>query len=115
MNRFWIALLAGGLIIGFSNVALAGDDHPSLEQVVVEMAETPKQHAALADHYEAKAEKARDEMRRHERMGRSYRVGKATSKAKMRGHCKKLSETYASLADDYEALAKLHEKEAKGH
>jgi hypothetical protein len=112
MTRIAVGLLFGALALS-PGLALAEEGTHSLEQVVVEMANTPEEHAALARHYHAKAEEARAEMRRHERMGRSYGGGKITQKQRMKRHCQNISEKYSGMAEDYEALAKLHEEEAK--
>jgi hypothetical protein len=52
-------------------------------------------------------------MRRHERTGASYMSGKSTQKRRMKRHCQNVSEKYSAMAEDYEALAKLHGEEAK--
>jgi len=85
----------------------------SLEELVVEMAESPQQHAALADYYRSKTEAARAEGQRHERMGKSYRRGKITTRDAMARHCQKIADQQHSFAEEYDALAKLHEKEAR--
>lgn len=104
---FVLALVASG------GIASAGEDGHSLEQLVVEMAETPAQHMALATHYRAKAEEARQERERHEQMGATYGGGKHVQRAHMKRHCQNISDRYAELAEEYDALAKLHEAEAK--
>lgn len=113
MTRIAMGLLFVGALALSPGVSLAEEGTPSLEQVVVEMANTPEEHAALARYYHAKAEEARAEMRSHEGMGRSYSAGKVTQKQRMKRHCQNISEKYSAMADDYEALAKLHEEEAK--
>jgi hypothetical protein len=77
------------------------------------MADTPEEHAALARYYQAKAEEARAEMRRHERMGRVYVGGKSPQRRLMQTHCRNISKRYSDVAEEYEALAKLHEQETK--
>jgi hypothetical protein len=111
ISRISIALLVGALALP-AGWAAANDTH-SLEQLVVEMAQTPEQHAALAKHYRAKAEEARTEARSHEAMGRGYGGGKIAERQQMQGHCKKLSESFTAVANEYDALAKLHEAQAK--
>ncbi len=84
----------------------------SLEQLVVEMADAPAEHAAVAKHFRAKAADLRGEASKHESMGRVYGGGKLGTRIKMRGHCDKLAELYAAQAAEYEELAKLHEAAA---
>jgi len=110
MSRIATALLAGLLFL--PTLAKADESH-SLEQLVIEMAKTPADHAALAKHYRAKAADARAEAATHEAMGKSYASGKLTEKAKMQEHCAKLSEQYNALAAQYEEMAKLEDAAAK--
>lgn len=111
MTRIAMALLIGAVALA-PGLAMA-EEGTSLEQAAVEMADTPEEHAALARHYRAKAEEARAEMRRHDRMGRVYTGGKSQHRNLMRTHCRNISERYSNVAEEYEALAKLHEGEAK--
>ena len=111
MTRTAVALLFGALVLS-PGLALAEDAGHSLEEVVVEMADTPAEHAALARHYRAKADEARAEVRRHEGMGRAYGAGKLTQRQQMKRHCQKLSENFTAAAADYEALAKFHDEAA---
>lgn len=114
--RIAMALLVGTLAFS-PGLALAEEDSHSIEALAVEMAETPGQHAALAQHFRAKAEDARAEIRRHQEMGRSYgrRGGKTTvtQRQRMKRHCDNIAEKHAAMAADYEALAELHEEESK--
>lgn len=112
-TRFAVALLSGALALSPAFGA-AAEASGSLEQLVVEMAHTSGQHTALAQHFRAKAAEARAEAARHDGMGRTYHAGKLTQRQQMRSHCDKLSATFTAVAEDYEALAKLHEEAAKG-
>ena len=84
-----------------------------VEHLVIEMASTPAQHAALARHYLSEAEGARRETRRHEQMARAYDQGKTAVGMPARGHCRRLAEQFTEIAQEYEELAKLHEAESK--
>lgn len=112
MNRIATALLIGALSLA-PGIVFADEEGHSLEQVVVEMAHTPQQHAALAEHYRAKANEARSEMRRHEKMAGAYGRGNAAGRRSMKSHCEKISKQQAALAQEYDALAKLHKDEGK--
>jgi len=111
MTRTATALLAGALFLQ-PGLAVADESH-SLEQLVIEMAKTPADHAALAKHYRAKAADARAAAAEHESMGKSYAAGKLSERVQMQSHCKKLSEQYNALATQYDDLAKLEEATAK--
>ncbi len=110
-SRIATAFFLGALALA-PGFAWAKDASTSLEQLVVEMAQTPAQHAALAEHYRAKASEARAAAARHQSMGRSYGSGKLGTRGASI-HCKKLSEQNTAMAADFEELAKLHDAEAR--
>ncbi len=111
-SKLGLAFLLGALVLS-PGLALAGDDGHSLEQMVVEMAHTPADHAALAAHYRAKAAEARDEATRHEKMARTYGMQKMGAANQMGSHCKKIAANSTETAAEYDALAQLHEAESK--
>jgi hypothetical protein len=93
--------------------AVAAEDR-DLEEVMVETASTPAQHEALAAHFEKRAEAARREAARHRAMGKHYAGGRmARSPQPPSTHCTNLADMYEAQAKEYEALAALHEAEAK--
>lgn len=92
--------------------ALAAEEH-GLEQVLIEMASTPAQHQALADHFRAQAKASRREAERHRAMAKSYSVGKLAIAQGQRKHCENLAESYDAQAANYDELAAAHEAEAK--
>ena len=107
-----VALLLGALALapGFAGAQQEGG---GLEELVVEMAHTKAEHQALAKYYTAKAADARELAARHEAMARAYLGGKGMNKQAMGGHCKRIAEQQQAMAKEYDALAKLHEDEAK--
>jgi hypothetical protein len=107
-----IALLLGALAFA-PGLAVAEEGGHSLEQLVIESADSPADHAALATHYRAKAAAARAEANRHESLGRVYTGGKMMQRAQMQSHCKKIAADHNAIAAEYDKLAKLHEAEAK--
>lgn len=111
-SKFTVAVLLGALALAPS-LTLADEGAHSLEQLVVESADSPADHAALATHFRAKAASARAEANRHESMGRAYTGGKMMERTQMQSHCKKIAANYGALAAEYDELAKLHEAEAK--
>lgn len=112
MNRIAGALLIGALALS-PGFASAEESSASVEQLLVDMADTPADHAALAKYYRARAADARAAASTHQSMGKSYSGGKVAQRQQMEGHCKKLSEENTAMAAEYEALAKLHDEEAK--
>jgi hypothetical protein len=112
MKRIVTALLLGATLLQPGSGALAAESH-TLEQLVVEMAKTPADHAALAEHFKSKAADARAEAASHESMAKAYSAGKMVERAKMQEHCNKLAQEYEALAASYDEMAKLEEAEAK--
>ena len=110
MSRISAALLCGAIALTPA-LGLANAD-ASLEELVVEMAETPQQHAALVRYYQAKAEEARAEASRHDQMGDAYQGAKLAQRKRMSEKCQTISERYTSMAKEYDELAKLHDKKA---
>ncbi len=88
-------------------------DGGMLEQVLVESATTPAQHAALARYYKDKGAAAAKEAERHTAMGKAYGGAKVSEVARMREHCEKLASLYGEQAKQFELLAKEHEAMAK--
>jgi hypothetical protein len=110
MKNGLVAALMSAMLVA-PGVILAQDE-TTLEHLVIEMASTPAEHQAVARHYTAKAEEARQEMRRHERMAQAYTGSKTSNPQRMRNHCLELVKKYQEVAAEYDELAKLHEEEA---
>lgn len=104
-----IVLVAASVLLASPGVIVA-QDH-SVEELVIEMASTPQEHQAVAQHYTSKAAEARADARRHEGMARTYASGGRNRP--QRAHCLALAEKYNEIAAEYDQLAKLHEEEAK--
>jgi hypothetical protein len=107
-----IGLLLGALALapGFAG---AQEDSGSLEQLVAGAADTKAEHQALAKYYTEQAAGARALAKRHQSMHRAYLGSKSGNKQAFENHCDKLSENQEAIAKEYDALAKLHEEEAK--
>lgn len=115
-HRTATALVLGTALATFPSLlpgSVRADEPVSVEELVVDMANTPADHAAVAKYFRAKAAEARSEANRHKSMGRVYTGGKFHHRSQMESHCKKLTAQSNAMADEYEALAKLHEEEAK--
>jgi hypothetical protein len=106
--------LAAALLLGAPLVAGAQEMH-SLEQVLAASADTPAEHQALADHYQAKAAEARKEAETHRSMAMHYGgTLKPAVADQQKAHCKTLAASYDEQAKAYDALAKAHADTAKG-
>jgi hypothetical protein len=108
-HRIVVALLLGALALG---PAWVGAQEQGSE-AAVETAQTKADHQALAKEYTEKAAEARKMAARHQAMGRSYMGGRSTNKEAFSSHCKLISAKNEELAKEYDALAKMHEEEAK--
>ena len=84
------------------------------EHLIIEMANTPDEHRAVARHYMIKADEARQQARRHESMGRLYAGQRSAQPQRGRQHCEALAKNYEAIATEFEELAKLHEEQANG-
>jgi hypothetical protein len=93
--------------------AAVDEDSPSLEQLAIEMAQTPAEHRVIAEHFRSKAEQARAEARRHRLMSRIGGAPKMAGRPIRQSHCSKLAKQQMAIAEEYEALAKLHEEDAQ--
>lgn len=111
-SKIGLVILLGALV-ATPGLTFAADQGHSLEQLVIETADSPADHASLAKHYRAKASEARAEAAQHESMARSYAMQKHGAMDKMGSHCKKIAANSTSSAAEYDALADLHEAESK--
>lgn len=112
MRTFFLLSLAAALVSGVApTVALA--DNVGLEEIVVQMADTPEDHEALASYYRSKAGSLRDEAAMHRAMGKRYMSGNIANRSAMQKHCENIAEQNEKAAREYEALAKQHAAQAK--
>ena len=78
-------------------------------------AKTAEDHKAIAEYYRAEAGKAKVKMSEHEKMAEAYRkagfgtVSKIPNSPGTIEHCNRLVQTYKSLAEMLEMMAKDHE------
>ncbi len=109
-------IIAGLLTVhglaGLPSASRADEATDDVVQLLVESADTPQEHAALAKFYRSKAKEQRKEAERHRGMAKHY-TGKLTTVAAMKEHCEKTAALSDQLAAEYEALAKSHEDLAK--
>ena len=113
-TRFVAALFLGALLFS-PGLAAAEQEGPSLEQFVIEAAQTQAEHEALAKYYEEEAAAARSLAKRHERMATSYLRGRGSKKGyqpNYSAHCKGIAAKQEEIAKQFEELAKMHRDEA---
>lgn len=103
------------MVVGLALLPAVGMAEPStpLEELVSKMADTPAEHQAVADYFRGKAQEARAQAESHARMAQGYVGGKMRDKTEMKKHCDNIIKAQDAIAAEYDALAKLHEAEAK--
>lgn len=107
-----VALLAIGAL-GYLPVGSA-EEGQNIEQMIAE-AKTPADHEAIAAFYAKEAEAARQQQEKHQKMRDLYAATPAlkTKSTTALDHCDGLVKKYKGIAEDYQALAKLHKGMAK--
>jgi len=78
-------------------------------------AKTSADHEKLAAHYEQEAKAARAKAEEHKMMADAYRKagGPLIEKLHFDQHCDTLSKSFATMAEEFEALAKAEHEAAK--
>jgi len=100
--------LAGSMIVGPLLPGVSMADHSAKLKEMLEKGD----HTALADYYKKQAEEARHKAEGQKAMASEYL--KKYPKGQYSKHCEKMADKYLAEAKDYDALAELHSKEAKG-
>jgi len=116
LKASWIILL--GAVLAMSLPVYAQPEEEPIIKLLHEMAEKPEHHLAIAAYYRTLASEAREEVEKHEAMKNTYRHGHERIKRPGAGqamsrHCERLIQLHQSAAEEYEALAVLHEAEAE--
>ena len=86
-------------------------------QLINEMADKPENHQSISTYYKTKAAEARAEAEMHKTMKSTYKHDHAQFKGmpaaqSTDAHCDRLMELSLAEAEEYEALAALHDAEA---
>ena len=109
-----VVIATGLAVVPLLALAQQGEEEaPTLEELVSTMAHTPEAHQALANFFRDKARKARAEEHVHRRMSSSPGNGKPPEIQRIREHCDRIVKAQASLAKEYEGLARVHDEMAK--
>jgi hypothetical protein len=110
-----IAMVAAGCLLALAPGAAWAQAQASasdnLLQVLVDSANTPAQHQALARYFRARAAEAKALAETHQAMSRSY-SGKPGEIRNMNKHCDQIAKLNQDLAAQYESLAKAEEAAA---
>ena len=112
MGRMIATFAAGCLLaMAFGAESAQADGDTNLLQVMVDSANTPAQHQALARYFRAEAAEAKELAQTHQAMSRSY-SGKPGETRNMNKHCDQIAKLNQDLAAQYESLAKAEEAAA---
>jgi len=114
MRRTIAVTAMGGLLAlapVWSSAQASASAEQSLEDLLIENADTPEEHQALARYFRTKAEDARSLAEKHRAMGRSYRQ-RPRPLPTMKQHCDRIAELSEELAAQYDALAEAEEEAA---
>ena len=115
MRRTIAMLTAGGILALAPAAAWAQTPNPRvqhLEHMVVENADTPAEHQALARYYRMRADDARSLAEEHRAMAKRYQ-GHPGETRHMKKHCNRIAELNEELATEYESLAEGEDAAAK--
>jgi 2-polyprenyl-6-methoxyphenol hydroxylase-like FAD-dependent oxidoreductase len=104
-----VCLLAWAPAAAWAQASTSGSQ--DLLQVLVDSANTPAQHQALARYFRARAAEAKALAETHQAMSRSY-SGKPGEIRSMNKHCDQIAKLNQELAAQYESLAKAEEAAA---
>jgi hypothetical protein len=109
--RMVIAVLSV-ITLGHVSLGSAADEN-SIEQMITE-AKTPADHEAIAAHYEKEAQAAHQQHAKHQKMRDLYGATPAlkTKSGTLFTHCDNAAKKYEEIAQEYEALAKMHREMA---
>lgn len=111
-----IATVTAGFLMMLGAGAVSAAETPSstqhLEHLMLENADTPAEHQALARYYRMKAAEATSMADEHRAMSKGY-DGKPGEVRRMAKHCSRIAELNDELAAQYEDLAKGEDAAAK--
>lgn len=115
MRRTIALMAAGGLLTlapagAWAQTPATTTQH--LENLMVDNADTPEEHQALARYYRMKAADAKSLAQEHREMAKRYR-GKPGQRMQMNKHCDRIADLNEEIAAQYEELAKGEDAAAK--
>jgi hypothetical protein len=115
--RRTIAMMSAGAILALAPAGAWAqtpvNTSQHLEHLMIENADTPAEHQALARYYRMKAADAKALAAEHRSMAKSYTGGNVASLRAMKKHCDRIAELNDELAAQYEDLAKAEDAAAK--
>ena len=111
-----MAVLAAAMLVALvpagSQAQTPSATSQHLEHLMVDNADTPAEHQALARYYRMKAGDAKSLAEEHRAMAKGYN-GKPGQVRSMKKHCDRIAELNQELAAQYESLAAGEDAAAK--
>jgi hypothetical protein len=101
-----IAIMSAGALLVLSAAGAWAEAPATLTTEMIENANTPAEHQAVARYYREKAAEAKDVAAKHTAMGKSTFAGKPNFRDMMKKHCERITKLNEELAAQYEELAK---------
>lgn len=111
-SRTALVLLAGAMLLTAAPRAHAAGEEGDLVELLVESADAPQEHQALAKYFRGLAEERRAQAAQHRSMAKHYGGEKATLRQQGKEHCDRLVSLNEQEAVQYEALAEMHDAQA---
>jgi hypothetical protein len=111
LTRRQLLVISAAVPLIASRASAHDEEHDDSEAKMIENAKTPADHAALAAHYRQRANKARADQTHHQLMSQAYSGKQGTAAGRV--HCRRLAKKNGEMAEEYDALAKLHDEAAK--
>ena len=101
-----------GVALGYLPCSTA-EEGTNIEQRITQ-AQTPADHEALAAYYDKEAQAAHQKQAEYLQFSKSYStLPTLQTKTGAVAHCNTIAKGYEELAEEYEALAKIHRDMAK--
>ncbi len=116
LNVTRIILLSA--VLAIASPAYAQSEEAPIVKLHNEMMQKPEHHLAIAVYFRTLADEARANVETHKAMGKTYQHNHSKFKSGVAAgesytkHCDRLIQLFQSTAEEYEALAKLHDAEA---
>lgn len=115
--RRTIAMMSAGCLLSLAPAGAwaqtPANTSQHLEHLMIQNADTPAEHQALANYYRMKAADAKALAAEHRAMAKSYTGGNVASLRTMKKHCDRIAQLNDELATQYEDLAKGEDAAAK--
>lgn len=111
-----VVVAAALVVLALGDVSprpVTADEHMAHMEQMITGAKTPADHEALAASYDKEAQEARRKQAEHLKMKEWYEKHPAMNKTGFSFHCQQIASQFQKMAEEYEAIAKMHRDMAK--